>query len=286
MANDLIDILKTNPGLVGAAVDDDTRAVAGAGSSQSKRISIEGGVFRKVVGGKEVAKIEDRHMEIVFVKMAHAPSRQFYSEAYTKGQKISPTCWSSDAKAPDADVKNPVATSCDKCPMAVKGSGQAGKGTACRISWRTAVVLPGDPNGDVMQLVIPGASCFGEPKGSARPFRPYIQYLANNNVSAGRLITKMQFDTDSSAPKLLFSPIGAVEEAHLPIIQAQGKSAAAERAVKLTVYQNESQDEAAPSSGDSVEVSEPKLREPTKKVEATAPAADVADVVKKWSAKK
>lgn len=283
MANDLLTILQSNPGLVGSAVDDDTRAVAGGGGNQSKRISIEGGVFRKVVGGKEVAKIEDRHMEIVFVKMAHTPNRQYYSEAYTKGQKISPTCWSSDSKTPDEDVKNPISSSCEKCPMSVKGSGQGGKGSACRISWRTAVVLPGDPNGDVMQLVIPGASCFGEPKGKTWPFRPYIQYLANNNVSAGRLITKMQFDTDSSAPKLLFSPVGAVKEEDLPAVQLQGKSPAAERAVKLTVYQNESQDEAPAEA--SPEVAEPKLREAPKKVEATAPAADVADVVKKWSKK-
>lgn len=281
MANNLIDILKSNPGLVGSAVDDDTRAVAGAGGSQSKRISIEGGVFRKVVGGKEVAKIEDRHMEVVFVKMAHTPNRQYYAEAYTKGQKISPTCWSSDAKVPDAEVKNPISESCEKCPMSVKGSGQSGKGSACRISWRTAVVLPGDPNGDVMQLVIPGASCFGEPKGNTRPFRPYIQYLANNNVSAGRLITKMQFDTDSSAPKLLFSAVGAVGEEHIPAIQAQGKSAAAERAVKLTVYQNEAEDVAVASTP---EVAEPKLREPAKKADPV-PSGDVADAIKKWSKK-
>lgn len=282
MSNDLLTILQSNPGLVGSAVDDDTRAVAGGGGNQSKRISIEGGVFRKVVGGKEVAKIVDRHMEIVFVKMAHTPNRQYYSEAYTKGQKISPMCWSNDSKVPDAEVKNPISSSCEKCPMSVKGSGQGGKGSACRISWRTAVVLPGDPNGDVMQLVIPGASCFGEPKGKTWPFRPYIQYLANNNVSAGRLITKMEFDTDSSAPKLLFSPAGAVKEEDLAAIQLQGKSPAAERAVKLTVYQNESQDEVAEAAPT---VTEPKLREASKKADATAPTADVADVVKKWSKK-
>jgi hypothetical protein len=282
MSNDLLTILQSNPGLVGSAVDDDTRAVAGGGGNQSKRISIEGGVFRKVVGGKEVAKIVDRHMEIVFVKMAHTPNRQYYSEAYTKGQKISPMCWSNDSKVPDAEVKNPISSSCEKCPMSVKGSGQSGKGSACRISWRTAVVLPGDPNGDIMQLVIPGASCFGESKGNTRPFRPYIQYLANNNVSAGRLITKMEFDTDSSSPKLLFSAAGAVKEEDLAAIQLQGKSPAAERAVKLTVYQNESQDEVAEAAPT---VTEPKLREAPKKADATAPAADVADVVKKWSKK-
>jgi hypothetical protein len=221
-------------------------------------------------------------MEVVFVKMAHAPSRQYYEAAYAKGQRVAPICWSSDSKTPDPEVKTPKASTCESCPMSVRGSGQGGKGTACRLTWRTAVVLPGDPNGDVMQLIVPSASCWGEPKDKKWPFKPYMQFLANNNVSAGRVITKMQFDTDSSAPKLLFSVAGAVPDTHLNTIRAQGKSQAAERAVKLTVYQNEATDEqgvevAAPAG------EEPKLREAPKKADASG--ADVSDVVKKWSKK-
>ena len=37
-------------------------------------------------------------------------------------------------------------------------------------------------------------SAFGKEEGGKWPFRPYIQMLANNNVSAGKIITKMQFD--------------------------------------------------------------------------------------------
>jgi len=286
MSNDLIAQLKGELLAIGGGLDEDTRAVAG-GAGGNKRISIEGGVFRKIAGGKEVGSIEDRHMNVIFVKMAHNASRTFYKDAYKKGVKISPACWSSDSKTPDADVKTPQAKACNECPFSVKGSGAGGQGTACRLSWRTAVVLPNDPSGDVMQLVLPAASCFGQEDAGRWPFRPYIQMLANNNISASRVVTKMQFDTKSSAPKLLFSPVGAVSADHVDTIKNQGASQHATNAVKLTVFQSDSADEkndvavaAAPVVAEAE--TEPKLRE--KKAEA-APQVDVSDVLSKWSKK-
>jgi len=196
--------------LVELGLDEDTLAVAGGATKGSKRISIEGRVFRKIVAGKEQSVNTDISMNIIFVKMAHEASRTFYSQTYKKGVKISPTCWSNDSKTPDEDVKEPCAPTCATCPNSVKGSGQGGTGAACRLSWRTAVVLPNDPGGDVYQLVLPATSAFGKEENGRWPFRPYVQMLANNNVSAGRVVTKMEFDTNSSTPKLLFSPQAAV----------------------------------------------------------------------------
>lgn len=248
MSYDIIQSIKSSLATIEGGVDSDTRAVAGNGGS--KRISIKGGVFRKMAGGKEVATIEDRNMNVIFVKMAHNPSRMFYPSAWVEGEKISPTCWSTDSKTPDAEVKHAVASTCDKCPMSVKGSGIDGRGTACRLSWRTAVVLPHDPSGDVMQLVLPAASVFGKEEGGKWPFRAYVQMLANNNISAGRVVTKMQFDTKSSSPKLFFSAVEAVGGDLVSTIQAQSKVPAAEAAVKLTVFQ---QDESESDSDSDVE---------------------------------
>lgn len=284
MSNDIIASLKSELAKIQGGVDDDTRAVAGGGGSASKRISIKGGVFRKMAGGKEIGSIEDRHMNVIFVKMAHAPSRTYYTGAYKEGEKIAPVCWSSDSKVPDAEVKNPQASACDKCQWSVKGSGQGGSGTACRLSWRTAVVLPQDPGGDVMQLVLPATSCFGKEEAGKWPFRPYVQMLANNNISAGRVVTKMQFDTKSPVPKLLFSPAAVVPESDVEVIQRQKETKSAENAVKLTVYQqDEGEEVAAPVVGEAV-IEEPVIRE-TKKTEPVAPTGDVSDVIKKWSKK-
>lgn len=285
MSNELSVLLKSNPALVTTGLDEDTLAVAGgnAGMGGNKRISIKGGVFRKMANGKEVGAIEDRHMNVIFVKMAHDPSRTFYAQAYKEGEKVSPACWSSDSKKPDADVKNPVAATCDQCPNSAKGSGTNGQGTACRLSWRTAVVLPNDPSGDIMQLVLPATSVFGKEDSGRWPFKAYVQMLANNNVSAGRVVTKMQFDTKAPTAKVLFSPASAVPESDYEAVRAQSKSAAAEAAIKLTVYQQDGGAEEAAPEVPAPQVAEPVKREGTLK--AVKEGGDVTDIVKKWSKK-
>lgn len=257
-------------------LDDDTLAVAGGAIRGNKRISIEGRVFRKIVGGKEQSVNTNNEMPIIFVKMAHDASRTFYASSYKKGVKTSPVCWSNDSKTPDPEVTNPCAPSCAECPNSVKGSGQGGQGTACRLSWRTAVILPGDPNGDVYQLVLPATSAFGKEENGRWPFRPYIQMLANNNVSAGRVITKMQFDINSPVPRLLFSPEAAVPEEMREVVARQSKTPAAENAVKLTVYK-------ADEETTEPEQPDPVLRETKRKTVESAD--DAGDIIKKWTKK-
>jgi len=294
MSNDLILSLKNQIAELGGELDADTLAVAGGSTGSNKRISIKGGVFRKYVGGKEVAAIEERHMDLIFVKMAHSPSRTYYSKGYQEGVKISPACWSSDCKTPDAEVKAPQASSCDKCPQSIKGSGTSGSGAACRMQWRTAVVLPNDPDGDVMQLVLPATSCFGKEEAGKRPFRPYIQYLASNQISAGRVVSRMSFDTKSPVPKVLFAATAAVPAEYVSTIKEQGDSDAATSAVVLTVYQadegtpagdSDDGDDREPTTfvaGTEEEVAEPVVRESTK---AEVSDKDVPDVISKWAKK-
>ena len=269
-----------------AGLDEDTLAVAGGARQGSKRISIKGGVFRKYSGGKEIGAIEDRHMNVIFVKMAHKASRMFYDATYQEGQKVSPVCWSTDSEKPDADVKTPCATTCLDCSKSVKGSGQGGLGAACRLSWRTAVVLPNDPSGDVMQLVLPATSAFGKEDNGRWPFRPYIQHLASHNVSAGRVITRMAFDTKSPTPKVVFSPAGKVPDEDLQIIANQAKSPAAEAAIKMNVYQVDTAgDVEVPSHrNEVVEDEAPPVKVESKKA-STADEKDISDAVKKWSKK-
>ena len=90
----------------------------------------------------------------------------------------------------------------------------------------------------------------------------------------------MAFDTKSPTPKVLFSPVGAVPDADLEIIARQAKSPSAEAAIKLNVFQVD-------NSGDT-EVAQPEeAAEPVKRESKASgeKAADVSDVVKKWSKK-
>jgi hypothetical protein len=137
-----------------------------------------------------------------------------------------------------------------------------------------------------MQLVLPATSAFGKEDNGRWPFRPYIQHLASHNVSAGRVVTKMAFDTKSPTPKVLFSPVGAVPDADLETIARQAKSPAAELAIKLNVFQSDTSGDvevAAPAAVEEEAVAEPVKRESKA---AGEKAADVSDVVKKWSTKK
>ena len=287
MSNELATIFQNSGVSFPLGLDEDTLAVAG-NTTQNKRISIEGRVFRKIVGGKEQSVNTDNSMNVIIVKMAHEASRTYYGgKVYKKGVKVSPVCWSNNSKTPDPEVDSPCASTCAECPNSVKGSGQGGQGTACRLSWRLAVVLQGDPEGDVYQLVLPATSAFGKEENGRWPFRPYIQMLANNNVSAGRVVTKMQFDINYPVPRLLFSPVAAVSDDVYETVRRQSTSKAAENAIKLTVYKSESQGEEAeaPAQPAGVEVvDEPIKRETVRKASAET-AEDVSDIVKKWAKK-
>jgi hypothetical protein len=128
-----------------------------------------------------------------------------------------------------------------------------------------------------LEFVIPAASTFGKEENGRWPFKSYIGMLASNNVSKGRVVTKVQFDTKVQFPKVLFSPAGAVDPKDFDAVSQQGKSAAAEAAIKLSVYKKKSADDVE------VEAAEPTLRESTKR--STATATDASDVIKKWSKK-
>ena len=103
--------------------------------------------------------------------------------------------------------------------------------------------------------------------------------LANHGVSAGRVITKMQFDTKSPVPRVLFTPESAINTSDVDVLNAQSKRPAAELAIKLTVYQS---DEVIAET----EISPPTVVvRPSKKVTSGPATTDVADVLKEWTKK-
>jgi hypothetical protein len=94
----------------------------------------------------------------------------------------------------------------------------------------------------------------------------------------------MAFDTKATAPKVVFNPAGKVADSDLHIIAQQSKSAAAEAAIKMNVFQADTIDEVPNHRNDLVpeETPEPVKRESAKPAVAEK---DISDVVKKWSKK-
>ena len=215
------------------------KALTGGGSGVStKRISIKGGVFRLVAGGKEVASIDERHLDVVIVRAAPKVSRIFYAGSYDADKIVRPDCWSNDGEKPDASIKEPQHRTCMGCPQNEAGSGM-GNSRACRFQQRLAVVLANNMDGDVLQLTLPATSVFGKEDGDKRPLQAFARFLAAQNppVNPEQIVTRMKFDTKAESPKLFFTPVRWLEEDEYSVVQRQADSEDAKRAITMTVAQ-------------------------------------------------
>jgi hypothetical protein len=281
--NNLPDYLKE------VALDDVTKALAGGGGS-SKRISLRGGVFRMVVGGEEVAKNENRSMNVVIVNAAKEVSRTFYAKAYNPSQDATaPDCWSADGQKPDASIEEPQHHNCAECPQNIKGSGQ-GDTRACRFSRRLALALADDLEGDIFQLVLPSKSIFGKGDLDHMPFEQYAKYVGSQGYNLNTLITEMKFDSDSDNPKLTFRPVNFLSKEQWESAKRQGETLSAKNAITMTVAQTDGvkapkleAPKAAPKAEKAVaeEVAEPKKRE-EKKAQPTE-KKDLKSIMSGWS---
>jgi hypothetical protein len=201
-----------------SGIEDTLTSTIAGGAGGSKRISIEGGAFREFLNGKEVRVSEDRSMNVIIINAAPV-SRIFFDGAYVKGQKIKPMCWSSDTQSPDKEVPEDQrqAKHCKDCKQHIKGSGQ-GDTRACRFQQRIAVAFEGELNKEtVYQLTLPSTSVFGDAEGKKMPLQAYGRHLKAYNTPAISVVTEMRFDINSSTPKLVFSPVRALEEDELRI---------------------------------------------------------------------
>ena len=189
--------------------DDITKSMLGSGGIP--RISIKGSVFRKIVGGEEVMRNEDRAMNMVILNSAATEYRTYYSGTFKEGENKAPECWSSDGVSPDEAVENPQSSKCDTCPQNIRGSGQ-GDSRACRYSRWLAVALENDLEGDILQLILPSQSVFGKGDKGKLPLRQYAKFLDAHGLPITAVVTEMRFDTDSATPKLTFKPIRPLDE--------------------------------------------------------------------------
>jgi hypothetical protein len=260
------------------ALSETALALTGGGTGTStKRISIKGGVFRLVAGGKEIAAIDERHLDVIIVKAAPKVSRIFYAKAYDSENITGPDCWSNDGEKPDAAAQNKQAQTCISCPQNQAGSGQ-GNSRACRYQQRLAVVLESNPNGDVLQLTLPATSVFGKEDGDKRPLQAYARHLALSNppVNPEQIVTRMRFDTKAESPKLFFQPVRWLTDDEYAVVQEQAASTDASRAVVMTVAQTDGVKQSAPLSlpGKAPVVEEEEAPKPKA---AKKPKVEVAD---------
>ena len=183
-------------------------------------LSIKGKVFTLVKDKqKKVMMRLDEPDEVLqsinlTVVRANKNARVFYAKAYSEddaegGASKMPDCYSGDGNAPAADAKDPQAKKCQLCPHAVWGTGNQGKGTACSVNTRLAVVDP-DNVGEPLLLRVPA--------GSRANFADACKVADSRGLPYNSVVFKVGFDPAAPSPKLTFKPIGlAAEEAYAKI---------------------------------------------------------------------
>lgn len=213
------------------------RMVGAGGGSAMRRIQLSNGrTFRRVVGGEQIGKAVSDQLDVIIVDWLAEPSRKFYAAAYDKNAAPSlPDCWSNDGVHPEPGAKAPQSDSCRGCPKDVKGSGTNGRGKACRYERRLAVLVAGDPSGDVYQIAIPGASLFSDNDGSIYGFEGYRKFLHINNEACDTVVTRLIYDTEADTAKVGFKVVRHLTEVEAGFVDAAQDDPETERYTKLTV---------------------------------------------------
>ena len=291
----------------GSVIPDYLREVADAttkdiaGSSGGKQISIKGGVWRMVVGGEEVAKNEERAMNMVVISAGKGVSRTFYADKYEEGKDIKPACWSAEGVVPNEEVPNPQSKTCATCPQNIEGSGD-GKSRAGRYSKRLAVALENDIGGNIYRLSVPAKSYFGKAEGEKMPLQAYGKFLSGHGIPITGVVTEARFDTAEAVPVLKFRAVRPLAREEWELAKEQSQTEDAKQAVEFKMVPSKSETgqpalpaafkeaaipakEAAAEKMEAEEVAEPVKRPSKAKAEApaAAPAKNVADILNDWA---
>lgn len=275
----------------------------GSGSTM-RRIQLSNGrTFKRVVNGEQIGRAVPNHLDIIVVDWLGDPSRKFYAAAYDKDAKATlPDCWSNDGVVPEEAAKNKQSKSCAVCPQNVKGSGAGGKGKRCRYERRLAVLVAGDPSGDVYQVSIPGASLFSDNDGNVYGFEGYKKFLLANGEALDTVVTRMVYDAEADTAKVGFKAVRHLTEVEAGFVDQAQDDPATERYTKLTAAAVDGATaptakpaplaiEAAPKSapanpfGDDEEeevVEAAPVKRASKKEAAPAPKPELAAVLDEW----
>lgn len=154
-------------------------------------------------------------MRVVILDYGKRRGRSFYEGNYDPNNTAKPKCWSDDGVTPSSNVREPLASKCDKCPMAVKGSKVTDNGvqtTACSQHRILAVVPANKLDFTALRFKIAITSDYDDksPELAAQnwyAFKQLLDLMQSKGVQhTAALVVKMKFDSNAAYPKVLFSP--------------------------------------------------------------------------------
>lgn len=205
-------------------------------STSIRRIATNtNGTFKRIVGGEQIGNAIRGEFNCIIVDALPKVSRTFYAGKYDPNAKATlPDCWSNLGEKPEAAAKAPQSSSCISCPQNVKGSGENG-GRACRYQRRIAILVMGDPTGDVYQFNVPAKSLFGKGAGNVHPFESYVKYLVANNESPDTVVTNISYDLNADSMELQFTPLRGITDAEFALVTAAQADPETKNYIQLTV---------------------------------------------------
>ena len=194
------------------------------------------GTFKRLVNGEQIGKAIRGEFNAIIVDALPKVSRTFYAGKYDPDAKPTlPDCWSNLGDKPEAAAGNPQASNCVSCPQNVSGSGDNGKGRACRFQRRIAVILEGDDSGDVYQFNVPAKSLFGKGNGNVHPFESYVKFLIANGESPDGVVTNIAYNLDAETMQIQFTPVRGVTDEEYALVKEARNDPATRQMIVLTV---------------------------------------------------
>lgn len=260
------------------------------------------GTFKRMVNGEQIGKAIRGEFNAIIVDALPKVSRVFYAGKYDPDAKPTlPDCWSNLGDKPEAAAGNPQASNCASCPKNVVGSGENGKGRACRFQRRIALLIAGDDSGEVYQFNVPAKSLFGKGSGNVHPFESYVKFLIANGEGPDTVVTNIAYNLDAETMELQFTPMRGVTDEEYALVQAARNDPATRQMIVLTVG---AQDAAAaktreaeaeveapkpkivysdePDDEDEEVIEEPKKRASKKAADVVVEQGDLASVLNAW----
>lgn len=282
------------------ALSDLAKSLAPKSSITSRRIQTNtNGTFKRLINGEQVGNAVRGELNVIILDLLPKVSRTFYKEKFDpKKEATLPDCWSNLGDKPEAAAPNPQHSNCADCPMNIKGSGENGS-RACKFQRRIAVLVEGDPTGDVYQFNVPAKSLFGTGTGNVHPFESYVKYLIANAESPDRVVTNIKFDDNADTMELVFSPVRNITDAEYELVAAAQSRPETKRYTMLTVAQASGVNKAPPAvenkaiaappaekvtrSEEPDDVPAPVKREAKKTQEPPKAKPDVTAVINAWA---
>jgi hypothetical protein len=207
-----------------------------AATNNMRRIATNtNGTFKRMINGEQIGNAIRGEFNAIIVDALPKVSRTYYAGKYDPNAKASlPDCWSNLGDKPEAAATNKQHSNCADCPKNVKGSGDNG-GRACRFQRRIAILIAGDPTGEVYQFNVPAKSLFGKGNGNVHPFESYVKYLLGNGESPDTVVTNISYDLNAASMELLFTPMRGITDEEYALVVAAQADPETKKYVQLTV---------------------------------------------------